>query len=78
VLDVFEASGDEDAAIIQYDGKTEDNDNQRWSWLGEGAERRLKSKSSELVLDVDGEGRVVQKKVDDKSKKQLWKLVEVK
>jgi hypothetical protein len=78
VLDVNESSGDEDAPIIQWDDKSDDNDNQRWGWVGEGAERRLKSRSSKLVLDVDSEGKVIQKKADDKSKKQLWKLVEVK
>jgi hypothetical protein len=78
VLDVNENSTDEDAAIIQWDDKGDDNDNQRWSWLGDGAERRLKSKSSRLVLDTDGEGRIIQKKVDEKAKRQLWKVIEVK
>lgn len=78
VLDVFEASKEEGAAIIIWDVKDEDNDNQRWSWEGDGKERRLKSKSSELVLDVDDEGRIIQKKADEKSKKQLWKVEEVK
>ncbi len=78
VLDVGENSSDEDAAIIQWDDKSEDNDNQRWSWVGNETERRLKSKSSGLVLDVDNEGRIVQKKSDEKAKRQLWKLIEVK
>jgi hypothetical protein len=78
VLDVNEDSSDEDAAIIQWDEKTEDNNNQRWMWVGEGKERRLKGKSSGLMVDVDGEGKLVQKKLDEKSKGQLWKLVEVK
>lgn len=76
VLDVNEASADEGAAIIQWDEKTEDYDNQRWSWVGDGIERRLKSKSSGHVLDVQ-DGKVVQKKADDKAKRQLWKVVEV-
>lgn len=78
VLDVFEASTDEGAQIIIWDEKTEGVENQRWSWAGEGKERRLKSKSSDLVLDIDAEGKVIQKKSDDKSKKQLWKIEEVK
>jgi len=78
VLDVNEASADEGAAIIIWEAKGEDNDNQRWAWDGEGKERRLKSKSSGLVLDVDDEGQLVQKKADEKSKKQLWRIEEVK
>src|SRR4051812_16733090 len=50
VMDVFQDSMDEGAAIIQWDDKPEGNDNQRWSWAGEGKDRRLKSKSSGLVL----------------------------
>jgi hypothetical protein len=78
VLDVFEESKDEGAAVIQWDDKSEGNDNQRWSWVGEGKSRRLKSKSSELVLDVDDEGKIVQRKADEKAKGQLWQVVEVK
>jgi hypothetical protein len=78
VLDVNEASRDADAEIIQWDEKTEDNDNQRWSWDGKGDERRLKAKHSGLVLDVNAEGKVIQKKADDKSKSQLWRVVAVK
>jgi Ricin-type beta-trefoil lectin domain-like len=78
VLDVFEDSKDEDGKIIIWDEKTEDNDNQRWSWDGKGKARRLKSKSSGLVLDVVGGGGVVQKKVDAKAKTQLWTVKEVK
>lgn len=78
VLDVSENSKDEDAAIIQWDEKTDDNDNQRWSWDGAGKERRLKSKSSELVLAADKDGNVIQKKADEKDKGQLWKVIEVK
>jgi hypothetical protein len=78
VLDVFENSKDDGGAIIQWDEKTEDNANQRWSWDGAGEERRLKSKHSELVLDADKDGNVVQKKSDPKAKSQLWRVVEVK
>jgi hypothetical protein len=78
VLDVNDDSKDEDGTIIVWDDKDDDNANQRWSWAGEGKERRLKSKSSELVLDVDDEGGIVQKKVAEKSKKQLWRVEEVK
>lgn len=76
VLDVNDASTEEGAAIIQWDDKTDDFDNQRWSWVGDGTERRLKSKSSGHVLDLDGV-KVTQKKADDKAKAQLWKVVEV-
>jgi hypothetical protein len=77
VLDVFEDSAEEGAAIIQWDDKSEGADNQRWIWLGDGPRRRLQSKSSRLVLDVDDEGKVVQKKADDGAKGQFWKVVEV-
>jgi hypothetical protein len=30
------------------------------------------------VLDVDAEGKVVQRKADDKAKGQLWRVAEVK
>jgi hypothetical protein len=78
VLDVNEDSKDEGASIIVWDAKDDDKDNQRWSWAGDGKERRLKSKSSELVVEPDADGQLVQSKADDKSKKQLWKLEEVK
>jgi hypothetical protein len=78
VLDVNEDSKEEGAAIIIWDAKDEGVDNQRWAWVGECKERQLKGKSSELVLDIDDEGRLVQKKPDDKSKKQLWRIEEVK
>ena len=78
VLDVFGDEKDEGTQIIIWDEKDEGTDNQRWSWVGDGKERQIKSKSSELVLDVDSEGRLVQKKADEKSKKQLWRIEEVK
>jgi hypothetical protein len=78
VLDVNEDSKDEDAAIIQYDAKDEGADNQRWKWEGKGDERRLVSKSSGLVVVPDADGKLVQKKADEKAKDQLWKVVEVK
>jgi hypothetical protein len=80
VLDVENESEEEEGAIIQWEDKSEGNNNQRWSWEGEGEGegRRLKSKSSNLVLDVDTEGGVVQRKANDKSKSQLWKVVEIK
>ena len=79
VLDVNEASGDEGADIIIWDDKgTEDVDNQRFQWDGKGDEKRLKTKGSSLVLDVTREGGVIQNKADEKNKKQLWKVVEVK
>ena len=78
VLDVESDSKDEGGAIIQWDEKTEDNDNQRWSWEGKSKDRRLKSKSSSLVLDLGDHGSIVQRKADEKSKAQLWSVVEVK
>jgi hypothetical protein len=78
VLDVFEDSRDEGVAIIQWDDKPEENDNQRWSWEGSGTDRRLKSKSSGLVLDVEADGKVIQRKADEKAKGQLWRVIEVK
>jgi hypothetical protein len=78
VLDVFEESKDEGTKIIIWDDKSEGNDNQRWSWEGTGKAKRLKSKSSELVLDVEENGNVVQKKADEKAKGQLWTVKEMK
>ncbi len=78
VLDVFEASMDEGVKIILWDEKHEDFDNQRWSWEGPETARRLKSKSSGLVLDVDSNGNVIQKKADGKAKNQTWSIKEVK
>jgi hypothetical protein len=77
VLDVYGDSRDEGANIIQWDDKAEDNDNQRWAWEGEGKDRRLKAKSSGLVLDVGEDGKLVQQKADAKAKGQLWRVVEV-
>ncbi|QJW94201.1 RICIN domain-containing protein [Frigoriglobus tundricola] len=78
VLDVNDDSKDEGATVIVWDAKDEGVENQRWAWAGEGKERRLKSKSSELVLDIDDEGGIIQKKADEKVKKQLWRVEEVK
>ena len=75
VLDVSDESTDPGAPIIQW----EDNgfDNQRWNWVGDGAERRLRSKSSGLVADTDKDGKLVQRKADKNAKSQLWKVVPV-
>ena len=78
VLDVNEDSKDEDASIIQYDSKSEGSDNQRWKWVGKDDEKRLVSKSSSMAVVPDSDGKLIQKKVDEKSKKQLWKIVDVK
>jgi hypothetical protein len=78
VLDVEGESMDEGGGIIQWDDKSEGNDNQRWSWEGKGKDRRLKSKSSSLVLDVGDDAAIVQRKADEKAKGQLWRVVEVK
>jgi hypothetical protein len=78
VLDVAMESTEEGGAIIIWEDKSEGNDNQRWQWEGEGKKRRLKSKSSGLVLDVGDESTVVQRKVAENAKEQLWEIVEVK
>ena len=78
VLDVEGESTEEGGAIIQWDDKSEGNDNQRWSWEGKDKDRRLKSKSSSLVLDVGDDAAIVQRKADEKAKGQLWRVVEVK
>ena len=77
VLDVEGESTEEGGAIIQWDDKSEGNDNQRWSWEGKDKDRRLKSKASSLVLDVGDGDAIVQRKADDKAKGQLWRMVEV-
>ena len=41
VIDVNEASKDEGGSIIQWDEKSDDTDNQRWSW--EGGARRTRN-----------------------------------
>jgi galactan endo-1,6-beta-galactosidase len=80
VLDVSGDSKDEDGQIIQYGSKEDGADNQRWSWDGKEKEKgnRLKSKSSELVLVANGDGKIVQKKLDAESKAQLWTVKKVK
>jgi CubicO group peptidase (beta-lactamase class C family) len=79
VLDVLMESTEEGGAIIQWDDKEGgDNDNQRWSWDGKDTARRLRSKSSTLVLDVGGDGAIVQRKANEKAKGQLWRMVEIK
>ena len=78
VLDVYEESKDEGTQLILWDDKSEGNDNQRWSWVGKDKARRLKSKSSMLVLDVGNEGAIIQRKTDEKAKGQLWRVVEIK
>jgi hypothetical protein len=78
VLDVNEDSRDEGGKIIIWEEKSEGTDNQRWSWEGTGKAKRLRSKSSELVLDVDETGNVIQKKADEKAKGQMWAVKEVK
>jgi hypothetical protein len=78
VADIQGASIDENTPINLYAGRDEDNDNQLWSWAGKGDERRLESKLSGLVLDINGEGKAIQVKPNDKKKSQLWKLVEIK
>ena len=76
--DVSGDSLDEEGAIIIWPAKASEdgNDNQRWSWDGDGKERRLKSKSSGLVLDVATDGSIVQRPADPKSKSQLWRIAE--
>jgi serine/threonine protein kinase/WD40 repeat protein len=81
LLDVYGMLKDDGAAIIQYDEKPVDNDNQIWSWSGneEGPEkaRRLKNKSSGLVLDMDDKGKAIQRRANDQAKTQLWQVIEV-
>ena len=70
VLDVSQDSKEEGGEIIQWDEKSEDNQ-------GDGKKRRLKSKSSDLVLDVDDDGKVVQRGSAEKARSQLWEVVDV-
>ncbi len=89
VLDVFGAKKVADTPIIQYTDKSVPVngvdrsreigglDNQRWAWEGTGKERRLKNKWSEMVLDVDAEGRIVQRPSDPKARGQLWRVAEL-
>jgi hypothetical protein len=79
VLDVLMESTEEGGAIIQWDDKEGgDNDNQLWSWEGKDKARRLRSKSSTLVLDLGDDGAIVQRKANEQAKGQLWRMVEVK
>jgi serine/threonine protein kinase len=77
-LDVNQDSKDEDAQIIQWTIKRGGGENQLWSWDGEGLERRLMSKSSGLVLAMDEEGKAIQKRADENSRRQRWRVVEIK
>jgi hypothetical protein len=83
-LDVQQESKSEGAAIIQWPDKSKAGDaprtldNQRWSWEGTGTQRRLKNRFSDMVLDVDDAGKVIQRAADPKSKRQLWRFIEFK
>jgi hypothetical protein len=77
VLDVDGRSKLEEAKIIQWHDKENENNNQRWSWEGTGKERRLKSKLSNLVLEVGDEDLVVQRRSELNVKSQLWRVVMV-
>jgi thiol-disulfide isomerase/thioredoxin len=85
VLDVSGDSKDEGNPVIQWFDKSADAngvnqpgefDNQRWSWEGSGKNRRLKSKLSNLVLDVDANDHVVQRAANGKAS-QLWRIVDL-
>ena len=81
VLNVFENSLDSGGPIIQYDSQPKDNDNEHWSWIGNEERpeeaRRLKAKSSGLVLDIDDSGSVIQRCANEKTKSQLWQIIEI-
>jgi hypothetical protein len=77
VLDVNQSSAEEGAAIILWFNKNRSDDNQLWRWDGQGPDRRLLAKRSGLVLDIDDDGKAVQRRADENSK-QRWKVLEVK
>src|SRR5262245_49696333 len=82
-LDVQQESKSEGAAIILWPDKSKTGnastlDNQRWLWDGKGTDRRLKNKLSEMVLDIDDSGKIIQRSADPNSKRQLWRFVEIK
>jgi hypothetical protein len=85
VLDVYQELSDDGTQIILYDDKAGNNaestDNQRWSLDGDAKDaatgRRIKSKLSGLVLDVQPDGSVVQRRANQNAKGQLWRVVEV-
>jgi hypothetical protein len=81
VLDVYGESRDEDTQVILYDDKADGVDNQRWMLDGDAknadAGRRIKSKLSGLVLDVEPDGSIVQRRANQNTKGQLWRVVEV-
>lgn len=78
VLDVFEEAVEAGAPIIVWESKPAKNANQRWLWRGRGKDRRLQSKSTALVLDIDEQDRLIQQKLDEKVQTQLWRIVAVK
>jgi hypothetical protein len=77
VLDVLQNLLDEGAPVGLHGSKSRNDNNQLWSWDSSGEERRLVSRLSGLVLDVDGQGQTVQNKPDEKARGQLWRVVEV-
>src|SRR5262249_22114179 len=86
-IDVDGARKDDGAAIILYYEKIAGGrganepggpDNQLWKWEGSGRDRRLKSKWSELVLDVGDNGKLIQRPPKAPATPQLWRIVEVK
>lgn len=78
VIDVYEDSFDEDTQIIQWEDKPDENDNQRWTWAGEGEERRLIAASSGLVLDIADDRNIVQRRLSRTARSQLWRVKAVK
>jgi hypothetical protein len=81
VLVVSDASKEEDHPITlgEIASSAPGSDNQCWLWVGDAPAKdkpaRLKSKSSGLVLDVDDDGNIVQRKPNDSAKSQLWLAV---
>ncbi|HEY2759647.1 MAG TPA: RICIN domain-containing protein, partial [Pirellulales bacterium] len=71
-LDVFGGHKTDETPIIQWHDKSVNAtlpagdanggfDNQFWIWDGQGNERRIKNKFSELVLDIDDTNHIVQR-----------------
>jgi serine/threonine protein kinase/phage shock protein A len=75
--------GIEYAAVIAWQDKPTDDDNERWIWeptdgssvtIGDKSflGKRLKSKATGMVLDVDRHGGVFQRRADVNAASQLW------
>ena len=77
VLDLRKSIETQGGEIIQWPEWQPKFDNQRFEWVGDGPEHRLRNKWSGMVLDVGDDDCIVQERLGPDRKSQLWRAVEV-